>query len=69
MKRSILFAALATVLVSTSCSEKYLDEVNTNPNAANAANLNPNYLLTDGQLTFANAGYAQLLYPATAIQG
>jgi hypothetical protein len=68
MKRSILFAALTTVLVSTSCSEKYLDEVNTNPNAASANNLNPNYLLTDGQLTYANTGYSQLLYQATAIQ-
>ncbi|OGX90373.1 SusD/RagB family nutrient-binding outer membrane lipoprotein [Hymenobacter coccineus] len=69
MRKTIIYAALTTVLFSTSCSEKYLDEVNTNPNAASAANLNPNYLLTDGQVTFANAGYAQLLYPATAIQG
>ncbi|RZK32658.1 MAG: SusD/RagB family nutrient-binding outer membrane lipoprotein [Hymenobacter sp.] len=69
MKKSLLFAAMATVLLSTSCSEKYLDEVNTNPNAASAANLNPNYLLTDGQLTFANTGYTQLLYQAPAIQG
>jgi len=70
MRKTVIYAALTTaVLFSTSCSEKYLDNVNTNPNAASAANLNPNYLLTDGQLTFANAGYAQLLYPATSIQG
>lgn len=68
MKKSILLASLATVLLSTSCSEKYLDEVNTNPNAASAANLNPNYLLTDGQLIFANTGYTQLLYQGPAIQ-
>jgi len=68
MRKSIIYAVLTTVLFSTSCSEKYLDEVNTNPNAAGANNLNPNYLLTDGQLTFANAGYGALLYPAPSIQ-
>ncbi len=69
MRKSIIYAALTATLFSTSCSEKYLDEINTNPNAASAANLNPNYLLADGQLTFANTGYGELLYPATAIQG
>ncbi|RZL01812.1 MAG: SusD/RagB family nutrient-binding outer membrane lipoprotein, partial [Hymenobacter sp.] len=69
MRKSLIYAALTTVLFGTSCSEQYLDQINTNPTAASAANLNPNYLLTDAQLNFANAGYAQLLYPATAIQG
>jgi hypothetical protein len=68
MRKTIIYAALSAVLFTTSCSEKYLDEVNTNPTAASAANLNPNYLLTDGQLTFANTGYGELLYPAPAIQ-
>ena len=68
MKKSILYLAFASVLLSTSCSEKYLDQINVNPNAASAANLNPNYLLTDGQLTFANTGYTQLLYEAPAVQ-
>ncbi|MBJ6142275.1 SusD/RagB family nutrient-binding outer membrane lipoprotein [Hymenobacter sp. BT559] len=69
MRKTVIYAALtAATLFSTSCSEKYLDDVNTNPNAASAANLNPNYLLTDGQLTFANTGYGELLYPAPAIQ-
>ncbi|MGI4885723.1 MAG: SusD/RagB family nutrient-binding outer membrane lipoprotein [Janthinobacterium lividum] len=68
MRKIVIYAALSAVLFSTSCSEKYLDEVNTNPTAASAANLNPNYLLTDGQLTFANTGYGELLYPAPAIQ-
>ncbi len=68
MKKAVIYAALSAVLFSTSCSEKYLDEVNTNPTAASAANLNPNYLLTDGQLTFANTGYGALLYPAPSIQ-
>jgi hypothetical protein len=69
MRKTVIYAALtAATLFSTSCSEKYLDDVNTNPNAASAANLNPNYLLTDGQLTFANTVYGELLYPAPAIQ-
>jgi hypothetical protein len=69
MKKLLPLIALASVLGTTSCSEKYLDTINTNPNAASANNLDPNYLLTDGELTFANASYAQLLYPATSIQG
>jgi hypothetical protein len=68
MKKTLIYAALTAALCSTSCSEKYLDEINTNPTAASAANLNPNYLLADGQLTFANVGYGGLLYPATSIQ-
>ena len=68
MRKSLYFITLAAVLCSTSCSQDHLDEVNTNPNAASAANLNPNYLLTDGQLGYANTGYAQLLYQAPAIQ-
>jgi len=68
MKKPFLFIALTAALWSTSCSEDHLDEVNTNPNAASADNLNPNYLLTDGQLGYANTGYAQLLYQAPAIQ-
>ncbi len=68
MRKTVIYAALTAVLFSTSCSEKYLDQINTNPTAASAANLNPNYLLTDGQLTFANTGYGELLYPAPAIQ-
>ncbi|NML66055.1 SusD/RagB family nutrient-binding outer membrane lipoprotein [Hymenobacter sp. RP-2-7] len=69
MKKLIPFVALAALLGSSSCSEKYLDQINTNPNAASASNLDPNYLLTDGELTFANTGYGQLLYEAPAIQG
>ncbi|GAA4500352.1 SusD/RagB family nutrient-binding outer membrane lipoprotein [Hymenobacter ginsengisoli] len=69
MKKLIPFIALAAVLGGSSCSEKYLDQINTNPNAASANNLDPNYLLTDGELTFANTGYGQLLYPSTSIQG
>jgi len=69
MKKLIPFVALAALLGSSSCSEKYLDQINTNPNAASANNLDPNYLLTDGELTFANTGYGQLLYEAPAIQG
>jgi hypothetical protein len=68
MRKTAIYAALTAVLFSTSCSEKYLDEINTNPTAASAANLNPNYLLADGQLTFANTGYGELLYPAPSIQ-
>lgn len=67
MKKPFYFILLAAMLGSTAC-ENHLDEVNTNPNAASANNLNPNYLLTDGQFIYANTGYAQLLYPAPAIQ-
>lgn len=68
MKKLVLYAAFTALLGSAACSDKYLDEVNTNPNAASANNLNPNYLLSDGQLIFANTGYTQLLYQAPAVQ-
>jgi hypothetical protein len=68
MKKPILYIAIAALLVSSSCSQDHLDEVNTNPNAASAANFNPNFLLADGQLIFANTGYTQLLYQAPAVQ-
>jgi hypothetical protein len=68
MKKPFLYIALAAVLVSSSCSQDHLDEVNTNPNAASAANFNPNFLLADAQLIFANTGYTQLLYQAPAVQ-
>ncbi len=68
MKKTFLYIALASVLMAPACSEDHLDEVNTNPNAANASQFNPNFLLTDAQLIFSNTGYAQLLYQATGIQ-
>ncbi|PSR52861.1 SusD/RagB family nutrient-binding outer membrane lipoprotein [Adhaeribacter arboris] len=68
MKKTFIYIALASVLLAPACSEDHLDEVNTNPNAANASQFNPNFLLTDAQLSFSNTGYAQLLYQATGIQ-
>ena len=68
MKKSILYITFAALLFSSSCSEDHLDEVNTNPNAASAEVFNPNFLLADAQLIFANTGYSQLLYQAPAIQ-
>lgn len=68
MKKPILYIAITAALLGSSCSEDHLDEVNTNPNAATAANFNPNYLLADAQLNFSNTGYSQLLYQATGIQ-
>ena len=68
MKKPFLYIALTAVFFSTSCSEDHLDEVNTNPNAATAANYNPNFLVADAQLLYSNTGYSQLLYQATGIQ-
>src|SRR5689334_5743030 len=68
MKKTFIYIALASVLLAPACSEDHLDEVNTNPNAANASQFNPNFLLADAQLSFSNTGYAQLLYQATGIQ-
>ena len=50
MKNPIFYIGFAAILFSSACSEDKLDDVNTNPNAASAANLNPNYLLSDAQL-------------------
>ena len=63
----ILFIAIVTIAL-ISCSKEKLDKTNTDPTKAGAANFDPNYLLSNAQLTYANTGYSQVLYQGPMMQ-
>jgi hypothetical protein len=51
-----------------SCSKAKLDEINTDPTKLTEDNYDPNSLLAQAQLKYANLGYYQLLYQSTMMQ-
>ncbi|MCX2495439.1 SusD/RagB family nutrient-binding outer membrane lipoprotein [Pedobacter sp. PF22-3] len=51
-----------------SCSKAKLDQVNTDPSKLTENNYDPNSLLAQAQLKYANLGYYQLLYQSTMMQ-
>lgn len=51
-----------------SCSKAKLDEINTDPTKLTENNYDPNSLLAQAQLKYANLGYYQLLYQSTMMQ-
>lgn len=59
----ILFLAL-----TGSCSKAKLDQINTDPSKLTENNYDPNSLLAQAQLKYANLGYYQLLYQSTMMQ-
>jgi hypothetical protein len=69
MKRIFIYLAFSAVVLSSSCSKEHLGETNTDPRAGTIDNTDPNFLLTSGELGYANTGYTQLLYQSMAIQG
>jgi len=69
MKKILIYLAFSAVVLTSSCSKEHLGETNTDPKAGTGANTDPNFLLTSGQLGYANTGYTQLLYQSMAIQG
>jgi len=69
MKKIFIYFAFSAVVLSTSCSKEHLAETNTDPRAGTIADTDPNFLLTSGELGYANTGYTQLLYQSMAIQG
>ncbi|WP_442591064.1 SusD/RagB family nutrient-binding outer membrane lipoprotein [Pedobacter sp. AW31-3R] len=68
MKKIFIYFAFSAVVLS-SCSKEHLGETNIDPTAGTIADTDPNFLLTSGQLGYANTGYTQLLYPSTMMQG
>jgi Starch-binding associating with outer membrane len=60
---SIFFLAL-----TGSCSKAKLDQINTDPSKLTENNYDPNSLLAQAQLKYANLGYYQLLYQSTMMQ-
>jgi hypothetical protein len=69
MKRILIYLAFSAVVLSSSCSKEQLAETNTDPRAGTINNTDPNFLLSSGELGYANTGYTQLLYQSMAIQG
>lgn len=69
MKKIFTYLAFSAVVLTTSCSKERLGETNTDPKAGTIADTDPNFLLSSGQLGYANTGYTQLLYQSMAIQG
>jgi hypothetical protein len=69
MKKIFIYFALCAVVLSSSCSKDHLGEVNTDPKAGTEADTDPNFLLSSGQLGYANTGYTQLLYQSMMMQG
>ncbi|SDH64259.1 Starch-binding associating with outer membrane [Pedobacter terrae] len=51
-----------------SCSKAKLDQINTDPSRLTENNYDPNSLLAEAQLKYANLGYYQLLYQSTMMQ-
>jgi hypothetical protein len=69
MKKILIYFALSAVVLVSSCSKEHMDEVNTDPKSGTIADTDPNFLLSSGQLGYANTGYTQLLYQSMMIQG
>ncbi|MET1057447.1 MAG: SusD/RagB family nutrient-binding outer membrane lipoprotein [Pedobacter sp.] len=69
MKKILTYLAFSAVVITSSCSKEDLGETNTDPKAGTITNTDPNFLLTSGELGYANTGYTQLLYQSMAIQG
>ncbi|MGI4750086.1 MAG: SusD/RagB family nutrient-binding outer membrane lipoprotein [Janthinobacterium lividum] len=61
MKKKFIVSCLAIASFITSCTREF-DNINTNPNATNASQFNPNYLMAQAQISFSNTGYDQLLF-------
>lgn len=68
MKKTLLLSFILLMSIHFSCSRAQLDEINTDPTKSTEENFDPNYLLSNAQLRFANKGYYQLLYPSTMTQ-
>jgi hypothetical protein len=67
MRKAYLSAGFF-ILLLFSCSKAKLDEINTDPTKITEENYNPNSLLAQAQLKYANIGYYQLLYQSTMTQ-
>jgi len=69
MKKIVISCALAVAVFVSSCSKEHMGDVNTDPKAGNISNTDPNFLLSSGELGYANTGYTQLLYQSMMMQG
>ncbi|HEK22345.1 SusD/RagB family nutrient-binding outer membrane lipoprotein [Mucilaginibacter sp.] len=68
MKKRYIFSCLVAGATFMSSCTKNFDEVNTNPNKTTAELINPNYFMSQAQLTFSQTGYDQLLFQSMWVQ-
>jgi len=61
MKKISKYIIFSLLLISFGCTDKF-EEINTDPNKTNGAVFNANYLLSQTQYTYSNAGYSQLIF-------
>jgi hypothetical protein len=61
MKKGLLYITLGLTLITSGCTHDF-DEINTDPVAVGGEKYLPNLLLARAQYTYANTGYAQLLF-------
>lgn len=66
-KRYILGFMVTGLSLLFSCTKDF-DSINTNPNKATGSNAEPNYFMSQAQLTFSQTGYDQLLFQSMWIQ-
>ncbi|MGO4877294.1 SusD/RagB family nutrient-binding outer membrane lipoprotein [Pedobacter psychrotolerans] len=59
---------ISFLVLMNGCSKSKLDEINTDPTKLTEENFDPNNLLSQAQLKYANLGYYQLLYQSTMMQ-
>lgn len=67
-KRHIYSFLLIGASLFASCTKNF-DKINTDPNQTTSTLLDPNYLMSQSQINFANAGYDQLLFQSMWVQG
>jgi hypothetical protein len=67
MKKRLLFSCLIGATLFAGCTKNF-DKINTDPNSVSAALINPNFLLAQSQVQFANTGYDQLLFQSMWVQ-
>lgn len=68
MKRTFLLCLICGMAIFYGCTKAQLDQINTDPTKSTPEDFDPNFLLSNAQLKFANKGYYQLLYQSTMMQ-
>jgi len=66
--RKVCVLGVFFLALLVSCSKAKLDQINTDPSKLTENNYDPNSLLGQAQLKYANLGYYQLLYQSTMMQ-
>lgn len=61
MKKILIYIGIASALLQVGCTKDF-NSINTDPKATSADLLDPNYLITSGQMAFSSQGYNLFLF-------